>query len=222
MESTRFDYLIKRLAAQPMTRATALRGLAASAAAMAGVTLVAESGEARKNNKKKRVCNCTSSDPASCVNQKKKKKAVNRLLNSNDCAYKGRCQTGVSGCAAPAPLGCSPATSVSQGTCQPGQICSLQAICVAGCTTTTTGTRGSCPAGQICIVAPGQTTGHCQNEAFGCSPANNTRGTCPEGQICSPQAICVQACTPACNPNQICCPPGTAKAGTCHGTLQAC
>jgi hypothetical protein len=41
MDGTRFDNLIKRLAATPVTRATALRGLAAGAATLAGVTLLA-------------------------------------------------------------------------------------------------------------------------------------------------------------------------------------
>ena len=46
MDGTRFDGLIKRLAATPVTRATALRGLAAGAATLAGVTLLAEPGAA--------------------------------------------------------------------------------------------------------------------------------------------------------------------------------
>src|SRR5918993_154166 len=62
MDGTRFDNLIKRLATRPMTRATALRGLAASAAALTGVSILAGAGEARNNNnnnnneRKRKVC----------------------------------------------------------------------------------------------------------------------------------------------------------------------
>ena len=228
MDGTTFDQLIKRIATKRITRLTALRGLAAGGVAtLTGVGLITEEARAKKNNnndKKKRVCNCTSADPATCLSQKKKKKARNRLLRSNPCAYKGRCQTGVSGCAAP--LGCSPATNTTQGSCLAGQICSTQAICVAGCTGTTN-TQGSCPSGQVCVIAAGQTTGQCQNQALGCSPNTNTQGSCLSGQICNANSICVptgclNTANPQCNTNQICCPVGTASAGLCRGNLQAC
>ena len=54
MDGTRFDHLIKRLAATPVTRATALRGLAAGAATLAGVTLLAEPGTAADGDGKRR------------------------------------------------------------------------------------------------------------------------------------------------------------------------
>ena len=197
MDGTTFDQLITRLSTTSLTRATVLRGLATSGvAALAGVSRLAEPNGAvgrkkRRRNRKKPVCNCTSALASSCTTQKLGKQARKRLLASNACAYQGRC-TGVSGCAAP--LGCNPSNN-TQGSCQPGQICNLQAICVAGCTTTTTGSQGSCPTGQICVVATGQTIGQCQT-----------------GPVCSP----------VCNPNQVCCPAGTANVGLCRGTLQAC
>src|SRR5919112_3226243 len=135
MESKRFDNLIRRLASRPVTRATVLRGLATSGVGtLAGVSLLAEPDGAegkkkRRRNRKKPVCNCTSALASSCSTQKLGKKARKRLLASNACAYRGRC-TGVSGCAAP--LGCNPSNN-TQGSCLPGQICNLQAICVAGC-----------------------------------------------------------------------------------------
>ena len=186
MDGTRFDHLIKRLAATPVTRATALRGLAASAAALAGVTLLAEpdsAAAAGKRRRRRRVCDCASADPNTCTNRRLKRRAARRLLRSNACAYKGRCQTGVSGCAA---VGCDPRNPT--GSCPEGQICDSRAICVAGCIGQN-GTRGSCPAEQVCV-----------------------NGQCQTGPVC----------TPACNRNQVCCPSNTAKAGQCHGTLQAC
>jgi hypothetical protein len=192
MDGTRFDNLIKRLAATPVTRATALRGLAAGAATLAGVTLLAEPGAAAdgdgKRRRRRRVCDCQSADPNSCTNRRLKRRAARRLLRSNDCAYKGRC-TGVSGCAA---FGCDPRNPT--GSCQAGQICSPQAICVAGCIGTN-GSQANCPVGQICVIGAGQTTGQCRT-----------------GPVC----------TPVCNPNQVCCPPGTLKAGKCQGDENAC
>jgi hypothetical protein len=166
MDGTRFDNLIKRLAATPVTRATALRGLAAGAATLAGVTLLAEPSAAAdgdgKRRRRRRVCDCSSADPNTCTNRRLRRRAARRLLRSNDCAYKGRCQTGVSGCAL----------------------------------------------------------------VVGCSPANNTRGSCPAGQVCNTRAICVPAsgeCGGACIPGEeICCPPGSTKAGTCKKNLNAC
>jgi hypothetical protein len=46
MDGTAFDALIKRLATTPLSRSKAVRGLAATAAALAGATLAAEPGEA--------------------------------------------------------------------------------------------------------------------------------------------------------------------------------
>ena len=187
MDGTRFDTLIKRLATTPLTRAQTLRGLAASAAALAGVTLLADSGAAAdgggRRRRRRRVCDCSGPNPNTCTTRRLRRRAARRLLRSNDCAYKGRCQTGVSGCAA---VGCDPRNPT--GSCPEGQICDSRAICVAGCIGQN-GTRGSCPAEQVCV-----------------------NGQCQTGPVC----------TPACTRNQVCCPPQTAKAGQCLGTLQAC
>ena len=157
MDGTRFDNLIKRLAATPVTRATALRGLAAGAATLAGVTLLAEPGTAAdgdgKRRRRRRVCDCSSANPNSCTNRRLKRRAARRLLRSNDCAYKGRC-TGVSGCAA---FGCDPKNPT-----------------------------GSCPAGEIC----------------------NNRGHLCAGDRGNAAARAVPG-------EEICCPPGSTKAGTC-------
>ena len=168
MDGTHFDSLIKRLAATPVTRAAALRGLAASAAALAGVTLLAESGTADgdgKKTRKRRVCDCSSSDPNSCTNRRLKRRAANRLLRSNACAYKGRC-TGVSGCAAPAPVGCNPANN-TQGNCPTGQVCNTRAICVTavGCLYTA---NPQCSTNQVCCPSESASAGECRGTLQAC------------------------------------------------------
>ncbi len=222
MDGTRFDNLVKRLATRPMTRATALRGLAASAAALTGVSILAGAGEAANNNnnndRKRKVCKCTSATATSCSTVKKEKKKAKRILRRFPCSYKGKCRAGVTACAAP--VGCSPANN-TQGTCAPGQLCNTQAICVAGCTGQNN-TQGTCPNGQLCV------NGQCQGQGVGCNPANNTQGSCPPGQVCNTRAICVTAlgclntANPQCSTNQFCCPSESASAGECRGNLQAC
>ena len=101
MDSIQFDSLIKRLGARPLTRLNALRGLATSIAALAGATLVAQPGAARKRNNndepKQKVCHCSGPTGASCRTLKKEKSKVASHLKKHDCDYKGRCQ-GFSGC----------------------------------------------------------------------------------------------------------------------------
>jgi hypothetical protein len=96
MDGTTFAHLIKRLATTRLTRARATLGLAASAATLAGGRFAAEDTVAGRK-KKVRVCVCANADPASCKTQKKKKAKATKTLESNVCAYPGRC-SGVSGC----------------------------------------------------------------------------------------------------------------------------
>jgi hypothetical protein len=101
VDGTQFDRLIKRLATTPLTRSTALRGLATSVAALTGATLVAEPGAARNRNNndepKRKVCHCSGPTGASCRTLKKEKSKVKKHLKKHDCDYKGSCQ-GFSGC----------------------------------------------------------------------------------------------------------------------------
>jgi hypothetical protein len=116
MDGTQFDRLIKRLATTPLTRVQTLRSLAASAAALAGVTLVAEPGAARKRNNndepKRKVCHCSGPTGASCRTLKKEKSKVKKHLRKHVCDYKGRCQ-GFSGCR----------QCLDNGGCTGGQVC---------------------------------------------------------------------------------------------------
>ena len=218
MDGTRFDNLIKRLATRPMTRATALRGLAASAAALTGVSILAGSGEAANNNnnnndRKRKVCKCTSATATSCRTVKKEKKKAKRVLRRFPCSYKGKCRAGVTACAAP--VGCSPANN-TQGTCAPGQLCNTSAVCVAGCTGGPG--QGSCPSGQQCR------NGQCQGQNLGCTQTNNTpntQGSCPAGQVCNANFICVAGCTGQNNTQGTCPAQQVCVNGQCQGQTPA-
>jgi hypothetical protein len=102
MDGTQFDRLIKRLATRPVTRSTALRGLATGAGALAGVIVVTPPSAAKKRNNnndepKRKVCHCSGPTGASCRTLKKEKSKVQRHLKKHDCDYNGKCQ-GFSGC----------------------------------------------------------------------------------------------------------------------------
>ena len=101
MDGTTFDDLIKRLSTAPLTRGKALRGLAASAAALAGVSLVVESGGARKNRDEKVVRICLWSVTGGRSKKVEKSKA-RTILRHNACARKGHC-TGTNPCLAGVP-----------------------------------------------------------------------------------------------------------------------
>ena len=93
MDANTFDDLIKRLTTTPQTRTSVLRGLVASAA-LAAMTLVPESGTAKKNHENERkVCVCGADGTVgSCHTKKVKADKIKKLLRRNPCAYKGKCQ----------------------------------------------------------------------------------------------------------------------------------
>src|SRR5215207_5527441 len=150
MDGTQFDTAIKRLSTTPLTRGKALRGMAASAAALVGVRLGAEPSAAAKNKERKiRICVCQSADVTTCQTKNKPKSKAKKTLQNKPCSYTGRCQLGVSGC-----IGCAPANN-TQGLCLAGQLCNTGATCVAGCTPITNNPQGSCPSGQNCVITTG-------------------------------------------------------------------
>ena len=145
MVGSHFDTFVRTLATRPLTRAQTLHGLAVGVVAtLTGLSVFTEAaaknkGKKKRRRKKKPVCTCFVSG---CTQQKVTKPSS--LINQNPrCNYAGACTTN------PCAGTCSPATN-TQGTCQPGQLCSPLGNCVAGCTTTTDGAQGSCPAGQVC------------------------------------------------------------------------
>src|SRR5215213_2974170 len=132
MDGTRFDTLIKRLATTPLTRSTALRGLAASVAALAGVTLTAEPGAAKK---KRKVCHCTDEKSTSCNTLEVGKKAARKHVRNHACDYKGECK-GFSDCCFADTLGCTSNTQCcsgfcGDGTCRPAQCASIGESCTS-------------------------------------------------------------------------------------------
>ena len=94
MDGSHFDTLVKALAITPLTRAMALRGLAASAVVLTGLRLAGEVGAAKKKTREKkvRVCDCPIGDPSGCQTKKVKKSQVQSWLLRHLCSYRGRCQ----------------------------------------------------------------------------------------------------------------------------------
>ncbi len=144
MDGTQFDKLIKRLATTPLTRSTALRGLAASAAALTGVTRVMQPGAARNRNNnndepERKVCHCANATAASCRTLKKKKSKVKKHLRKHNCDYRGECK-GVSGCCIATTQACTSreqcCSGNCQGTCLPcksnGTKCAASSECCSG------------------------------------------------------------------------------------------
>ena len=135
MDGTQFDTLVKRLASTPLNRSTALRGLAASVAAFAGVTLAAKPGAAEE----RKVCHCEDESRASCDTITVGKKAARRHIRDHPCDYKGKCK-GRSGCCLAISTPCtSRLTCCSgncQGTCRPckseGTFCGFNSECCSG------------------------------------------------------------------------------------------
>ncbi len=62
MDGPQFDTLIKRFSTTTLSRSTALRGLAATVAALTGVALAAKPGAAEQ----RKVCHCEDESAASC------------------------------------------------------------------------------------------------------------------------------------------------------------
>src|SRR5215211_3514073 len=131
MDGSQFDTLIKRLATTPLTRPTALRGVAASLAALAGVTLAAEPGGARNRNNndepERKVCHCADATAASCQTLKKEKSKVKKHLKQHACDYIGSCQ-GFSGCCIANTQTCASSAQCcsgfcGDGTCRPAGSC---------------------------------------------------------------------------------------------------
>jgi hypothetical protein len=135
VDGTQFDTLVKRLSTTTLSRSTALRGLAASVAAFAGVTLTAEPGAAEE----RKICHCEDESRTSCETITVGKKAARRHLRDHDCDYRGKC-TGVSGCCLKIGESCTTRLTCCSGnclgSCQPcktnGSSCGFNSECCSG------------------------------------------------------------------------------------------
>ena len=120
MDGTRFDTLIKRFGTRPLTRSTALRGLVASVAALAGVTLAAEPGAAKKSGRSVTV---RTRRRRAARPSRLGKKAARKHLKKHACDYKGKCDD-VSGCCFADTQACTTSAQCcsefcGDGTCRP-------------------------------------------------------------------------------------------------------
>ena len=116
MDGSHFDSLVKTLAITPLSRTNLLRGLAASAAALAGLMLAGEPGTARKKESTRTSARSVSVARtgrwAAAAPRRVKADNVKKLLRRNPCATKGKCQ-GRNPCATQTPgtqtlSGCTP------------------------------------------------------------------------------------------------------------------
>ncbi len=211
MDGTQFDQLVKRLATTRLTRLTALRGLTVGAVtALSGVGLGREEAGAKKKNrdeKEIRICNCPGTDPAQCKTQKKEKSKAKKTLRRNPCAYRGRCQSGVSGCTATVPISPPPGPQCNNnGQCSGGQVCE-GGQCVA-CTA-----DPQCGGGLVCLSGACQTPPPC---AFvGLQVACSSNADCCTS---STGAVCEDNLCPSAG-NIVCCKP---DGESCETTCDCC
>ena len=226
MDATRFDDLIKRLATTRLTRLQTLRGLAAGGvAALTGITLGSKEARAKKKNEKKvKVCKCPTADATTCKTAKIKKSKAKKVAKKA-CNYKGKCQAGVTSCAAGTPGG---GTGPGGGT-SPGQTCSDG---VKNGSETDVDCGGSCPRcadGKACLVANDCLSGTCSGaQCVACTPTL-TCGTDANGQCRCDTEFSTQK--PVCDKVEALgftvddcgkCPPGTETCVTIQGTQFNC
>jgi hypothetical protein len=219
MDGSRFDTLVKALAADsrrqlitplattPLTRANAVRGLVAGAAALAAVTRTGQPGAAdrKKDEKKRKVCHCLDTTAATCRTLKKEKKKVRKHLRRHPCDYKGRC-TGVSGCSPG--LTATPTPTLSPAlTCTPN--CVAKDCGDDGCG----GSCGTCSGLRIC------SGGDCV-----CADRTCAGGQCAvDTQTCCPEDLVQSPCTGTSAADNCYCVTTTEGTKRCHeGGQQAC
>jgi CXCXC repeat len=177
------------------------------------------------------VCGATATDPGTCRN-----------LNTdvNNC---GQCGTSCQGskvcvagqCVCPADPTCLAPKVVNPNTCAcecPAINCSGSKVlnpntCVCECPNTCTSPKVlntstcacECPADPTClapkVVNPSTCVCECPNTCTAPQVQNPTTCEC----FCPPAQVCGSSC---CSSNQVCCPAGTRRAGSCRGNVGAC
>jgi hypothetical protein len=149
MDGTRFDQLIKSIAATRVSRLTALRGLAVGAVtAFTGVELTREEAGAKKGQRKVKICH--RGDDASILGDTKKvtKKQKKNHLRKHAADYKGKC-TASRMVPGPGP-GPAPGPPVPPGTLCTGAFCAGGLICDAGVCRICT-SAFECPDNRVCL-----------------------------------------------------------------------
>jgi hypothetical protein len=197
VDGSRFDTLIKQFSTSRVTRAHALRGLAAGVAALAGVTLApprAAKGR-KKEEPQRRVCLWSRTAPGG-KSKKVDKDKRKKILRRNDCARKGRCR-GINPCfVAP--------ECTTDAHCNADEICENNACVPENCNLPET----ECPQGESCLQAGG---------AHGrCVPRGNCDaepGPVPNGEQCTTSSDCASCC---CTEELVCVDPSNG------GTIPLC
>ena len=203
MKGTRFDRLIKRLATTPLTRANALRGLAASVATLTGVGLLTEPGAAKKDRVRKIwICHRTSAtDPG--VTKRREKSKVKKELKRHAFDTRGRCSAAGAGTELVCPPVCPTcqACDAAIAQCvavnrQPGTNCAAPNICCGGVCCTGAGTGGvrACNAASRCATCAEVCPNTCTN-CFTLAEGGTVclDGFSSQGRACSSSAECATA-----------------------------
>jgi hypothetical protein len=186
MDGTQFDTLIKRLGTRSLTRSTALRGVAASVAALAGVSRAAEPSSAKE---KRKVCHCTDEKATSCETIEVGKNEARRHLENHECDYRRKCK-GRSGCCFANATACTSNTQCCSKFCGDGT-CRRKGSCVkqgASCNDTNAAIKDNCCTGE-CLDGLCRPTGSCKELGAGCGGGpmfpDCCSGNCASG-ICAP------------------------------------
>jgi hypothetical protein len=229
VDGTQFDNLIKRLSAMPLTRGKALRGLAAGAAALTGVTLATQPGDAKNRHEKEvRICVWSATGGQS---KKLDKDKAKKTLRRNACARKGSC-SGANPCPTGVPTGTGTGTGIVSPirrdalpvgstpvgfACLDNTGCSADLVCFGGTCQACTETP-QCRGGQECSIAPGNAGGVCCEAGFGCAGAcvpvrcnSLPCNTCDA----TPGSPTIGTCVSTCNPTTQTCFTGQGTARCC-------
>jgi hypothetical protein len=237
MDGTTFDELIKQLATTPLSRSKALRGLAASVAALAGVTLGAEPSAAKG---KRKVCHCTNEKSTSCKTIEVGAKAARKHVKKHACDYRRECEDR-SGCCFSDTQACTTDTQCCSGFCGDGTCratdcasigescaslncctgtcidgaCRVPGSCIGQGTACGVGTPEPCCTGVCNTNGAGPTSGQCAPCRTGGATCTGATDTCCAGRTCTTVGaitLCCSVSGEACfgGPGQ-----GTCCAGTC-------
>jgi hypothetical protein len=187
VDGHQFDALTRHLTSIRFTRGSALRGMAAGALTLVGMTRVADEASA---GKKKKVCHCGDTAGATCSTLAVKKKQRRMHLTEHQCDYMGACRSNIDACAA-APilvnvgrLGDSCSTNSDCGASS-GLEC-VANLCVPldldkTCTNDGECSTGRCE-GNVCVLCPEAST--CETTTGGTQCCTGLATCDPTSHVC--------------------------------------